>query len=275
MITPLVRDLHDAGRLRVWSLIITILGDVAHPHGGTMSMSDLLTLTDHMDIDQGAIRTALSRLSKEEWVIAKKTGRTSAYAFSHGGRAAFESASAQVYAPRYAPESDAWVIAVLPPQRAKDRQAMQKTLAETNALQSQSGVALWPATLAPKMGYLEQLGCLSFVGDLDRVPSWAKAEFPPPEAELLAKRFIAKYQEIGNSDTPLPALDAMVARILILHDWRRMVLRYPAVPAALQPDVWTMTAAHALVVKVYKGLLSQSESGPISLKARAILDARF
>ena len=254
LITPLVRDLHDAGRLRVWSLVITILGDVAQPLGGSMSMADLLTLTDHMEIDQGAIRTALSRLAKEEWVIATKTGRTSSYAFSSGGRAAFEPASARVYAAEYAPAGNDWVLAVLPPQRAKDRQTMQKALSQTFALQTQGGVAIWPKSLAPKRGYLEQLGCFCFTGQIDRVPDWIKAEFAPPEAEALAKQFLVKYQDLANHQEPLPELDALIARILMLHDWRRMLLRYPVVPTQLQPESWSMPKAHILVAKTYKRL---------------------
>jgi phenylacetic acid degradation operon negative regulatory protein len=275
LIKPLIRDLHDAGRLRVWSLVITILGDVAHPRGGNMSMADLLTLTDQLDIDQGAIRTALSRLSKEEWVIATKSGRTSSYAFSAGGRAAFEPASARVYAAQYAPAGDNWMLAVLPPQRAKDRQAMQKLLGAANALQTQSGVAMWPLPLAPKRGFLEQLGCICFIGDLDIVPAWAKAEFAPQEAEVLAQRFIKKFRALSEFDGKLAPLDAMVARILILHDWRRMLLRYPVVPTALQPEDWSMPAAHTLISKTYKSLLKQSEDYPISPKVMTILNGRF
>jgi phenylacetic acid degradation operon negative regulatory protein len=254
LITPLIRDLHETGRLRVWSLVITILGDVAQPMGGSMSMADLLTLTDRMEIDQGAIRTALSRLAKEEWVISTKTGRTSSYAFSAGGRAAFEPASARVYAAQYAPSGNDWVLAVLPPQRAKDRQAMQKTLSETFALQTIGGVALWPLSLAPKRGYLEQLGCLCFTGQLDRIPEWVKTEFAPPEAEAMAKRFLAKYKDIATFKGTLPPQDAMIARVLLLHDWRRMLLRYPVVPTTLQPNEWSMPAAHSLVVKTYTKL---------------------
>jgi phenylacetic acid degradation operon negative regulatory protein len=275
LIKPLIRDLHDAGRLRVWSLVITILGDVAHPHGGNMSMADLLSMTDQLEIDQGAIRTALSRLSKEEWVIATKTGRTSSYEFSASGRAAFEPASARVYAAKYAPEGNDWMLAVLPPQRAKDRQAMQKLLGAANALQTQSGVAMWPLTLAPKRGFLEQLGCLCFTGDLDIVPAWAKAEFAPSEAEVLAQRFIEKFTALANFNGKLTSVDAMLARILILHDWRRMLLRYPVVPTALQPDDWSMPSAHKLISKTYKSLLDQSEDHPVSPKTQAILSARF
>lgn len=275
LIIPLVRDLHETGRLRVWSLIISILGDVAHPHGGDMPMADLLALTDHIKIDQGAVRTALSRLSKEEWVIATKTGRTSSYAFSSSGRAAFEPASARVYAPHYAPNSDTWVLAFLPPQRAKDRVETRRMLSETNALLTQSGVALWPRALAPKLGYLEQLGCLCFSGKLDRIPTWAKAEFAPPEAEVMATQFIKKFSALAECVDALPALDAMAARILILHDWRRMLLRYPVVPTALQPEEWSMPAAHHLISRIYKRLVETSETQPLSLKIQSILDARF
>jgi len=278
LIKPLVSHLHDAGRLRVWSLVISILGDVAHPRGGSISMADLLTITDHMQIDQGAIRTALSRLSKEEWVTSKKSGRTSSYAFSAGGRAAFEPASARVYAPHYALDATDWMLAILPPVRAKDRQALQKILSDTSALQTLSGVAMWPQADAPKSGFLEQLGCLSFKGQLDRVPDWVKTECAPPEAEAMAQRFLGKFSALSKVQCDLTPLDAMVARILILHDWRRILLRYPIVPKPLQPTIWSMPEAHALMARTYKELSPISEHywpTPLTAKGEKIMDNRF
>lgn len=278
LIQPLMRDLRDAGRLRVWSLIVTILGDVAHPRGDVMSMADLLTLTDHMEIESGAVRTALSRLSKEEWVISTKSGRTSSYAFSAGGRTTFESVAARVYNGRYAPEPTQWVVAILPPARAKDRQAMQHVLDDASALQTQSGVAMWPCSTAPKPGFLEQLGCLCFTGQLDHIPTWVKNDCAPPEAEALALHFLDKYKDLANFKGTLPAIDALIARVLIVHDWRRMLLRYPIVPMALQPDQWSMPKAHARMMTIYRGLIKPSEahwSSPVSKKGQLILDKRF
>lgn len=278
LIQPLMTDLHKTGRLRVWSLLVTILGDVAQPRGEAMSMADLLSITDHMKIESGAVRTALSRLSKEGWVISTKSGRTSSYAFSASGRATYETASARVYAGSYAPEHTDWVIAILPPARAKDRQTMQKILNDTSALQTQSGVAMWPGSLAPEAGLLEQLGCLCFTGELGHTPDWVKFECAPPKAETLATRFLEKYHNLSQFDGELPAIDALIARVLIMHDWRRMLLRYPIVPRDLQPDHWSMPQAHTLMTAVYRGLINRSEThwrSPPTAKGLRILEQRF
>ena len=91
----------------------------------------------------------------------------------------------------------------------------------------------------------------------------------------MAKRFIEKFSALAAFDGELLQLDAMVARILILHDWRRMLLRYPVVPSDLQPDEWSMPTAHNLIAKTYKSLLGQSEGDTLSTKTQEILDARF
>ena len=278
LIRSVIKKLHANGRLRVWSLIVTILGDVAQPRGGVISIADLLTITDHMDIEAGAIRTALSRLAKEGWAVSEKTGRTSSYTFGVKGQKMFAPASDQIYASVHVDDVDEWVLAILPPNRAKERKVMQEVLADTNALQSTPGFALWPKNNAPDLEFLSNLKCLRFDGDLQNVPAWFKAELAPPEAETAKQAFIKNYTCLRNLPSNLPALDALVARILMIHDWRRLVLRYPALPPVLQPNGWPMPQAHELVAECYKNLVPVSEqhwSNPISPSGQAIIAARF
>ncbi len=274
LIKPMIKNLHANGRLRVWSLIVTILGDVAQPRGGVISMADLLTITGHMNIEAGAIRTALSRLAKEGWAVSKKSGRTSSYAFGSKGQKMFTPASDRIYADVRADDVDEWVLAILSPSRAKNRKLMQEVLADTNALQSTPGFALWPKNSAPNTEFLDNLECLCFNGSLQNVPAWFKAELAPPEAEIAIQVFIKNYTCLRNLPSNLPALDALVARILMLHDWRRLVLRYPFLPPVLQPNGWPMPKAHALVAKCYKNLVSVTEQS-LPQDGLAILAARF
>jgi phenylacetic acid degradation operon negative regulatory protein len=274
----MIENLHANGRLQVWSLIVTILGDVVQPRGGVVSMADLLTITGHMNIEAGAIRTALSRLAKEGWAVSEKTGRTSSYAFGVKGQKMFTPASDRIYTSIQADHCDEWVLAILPPNRAKERKEMQEVLADTNALQSTAGFALWPKNSAPNSKFLNHLECLCFDGALQNVPAWVKAELAPPESKIAMQAFIENYTDLRDLPPELPALDALVARILMLHDWRRLVLRYPTLPPALQPNGWPMPNAHALVAECYKNLVPVSEQHwptPLSPNGQAILAARF
>jgi phenylacetic acid degradation operon negative regulatory protein len=58
---------------------------------------------------------------------------------------------------------------------------------------------------------------------------------------------------------PLADVDAFTARILLIHYYRRVVLRDPLLPAALLPRDWPGRAARQLCGEIYRGLLPASE----------------
>ena len=78
--------------------------------------------------------------------------------------------------------------------------------------------------------------------------------------------------------------DAFTARILLIHHYRRVVLRDPLLPLALLPRDWPGRAARGLCGEIYRALLSpseqwldrhgSSENGPLP-KAAAELARRF
>ena len=53
--------------------------------------------------------------------------------------------------------------------------------------------------------------------------------------------------------------DAFTARILLIHHYRRVVLRDPLLPYQLLPKDWPGRAARRLCGEIYRGLLSPSE----------------
>ena len=58
---------------------------------------------------------------------------------------------------------------------------------------------------------------------------------------------------------PLADADAFTARILLIHYYRRVVLRDPLLPTALLPADWPGQAARGLCGEIYRGLLTASE----------------
>ena len=53
--------------------------------------------------------------------------------------------------------------------------------------------------------------------------------------------------------------DAFAARILLIHHYRRVVLRDPLLPMALLPKDWPGRAARQLCGEIYRGLLPSAE----------------
>src|SRR5256885_15155966 len=53
--------------------------------------------------------------------------------------------------------------------------------------------------------------------------------------------------------------EAFTARILLIHYYRRVVLRDPLLPTSLLPPDWPGRAARQLCGEIYRGLLPASE----------------
>lgn len=241
-----VARLHGNGRLRVWSLIVTFFGDAIALRGGRVALSVLQDAMALLGIEQGAVRTALSRLAKDGWVVRDRDGRLSYYELSPQGRFAFDEATRRIYSAGPADWRGDWTVAITDADHG-DR------------LREQGFVPLGgPAWLKPG----KASGALP---DSVLVIHGEGTAFPPGllrlwETDKLAAQyeaFIADWQWFDA--TGLEPGQAMAARTLLIHDWRRIVLRDPNLPASLLPRDWAGTAAHDLTRRLYAGLADQSE----------------
>ncbi len=61
---------------RVWSMMVTIFGDLAQAPRDRIDGPLLTRLTDGMGIKPEAVRVALHRLRNEDWITSVKSGRT-------------------------------------------------------------------------------------------------------------------------------------------------------------------------------------------------------
>jgi phenylacetic acid degradation operon negative regulatory protein len=62
---------------RTGSIVITVLGDAIVPCGGSLWLGTLRAFFEALDIDSGAVRTAMSRLAADGWLTREKVGRNS------------------------------------------------------------------------------------------------------------------------------------------------------------------------------------------------------
>ncbi|MET0169130.1 MAG: phenylacetic acid degradation protein, partial [Aliihoeflea sp.] len=65
----MIDRLHQRGRLRVGSLVVTMFGDAIAPRGGRVALGVLQDLMGRLRVEPGALRTAMSRLASDGWVI--------------------------------------------------------------------------------------------------------------------------------------------------------------------------------------------------------------
>lgn len=239
----LVGALHAGGRLRVWSLVITVFGDAIQPRGGQVSSARLQRLFEMLRIEPGAVRTALSRLARDGWLERDRDGRGSLYRLSASGREAFAPATDLIYAaPRTRPVEE-WILAT-----GIDG-------ARLRGIALGGGVWLWPGDRP-----LPDLTGADVVmkGPLPRIAPALRATIPAAEHAAAMQDFLHLLE--GLTPCPRAPERAIAARILLVHAWRRIVLRFPDLPRDIAPVGWPGSGCRSLVAQHYRALVPASEA---------------
>jgi phenylacetic acid degradation operon negative regulatory protein len=77
------------------------------------------------------------------------------------------------------------------------------------------------------------------------------------------ERFIASFsalRDTAETMSQLSPLDAFALRTLLIHDYRRILLKDPQLPRDLLPDVWAGSAARDLCAHVYSAIAERADA---------------
>ena len=252
----LIARLGQLGDLRVWSVIITIFGDAVMPRGGVVPASALSALTDRLGIRPEALRVALYRLAKDGWITRRKSGRNSFYGLSETGAAEFLSASRRIYA--RAPQLHGpWRLAALPHLTEPARAAQDKLMRAAGFL------PLSPVLfLAPVQAGKPPAGAAVVEGDFLAPPDWARKALGPQPLQQDYARLEAALADTRKSitrGTPIQSLEAAALRVLVIHQWRRLLLRHADLPPEVLPKAWRGEACRAAVLALHETLSPEAD----------------
>lgn len=235
-----IAALHAEGRLRVWSLAVTYFGDSARD-GSPVAMTDLTAALGRLGAEPGAVRTAMSRLAKEGWLERERVGRRSFYRLSESAQAETAAAAARIYA-EAPPEWDGgWTLALTaePAPFASLAARGFRRIAPTVWIAAERDAA---AGAAPR----EDLFLIS--GGTGAAPAWLRETLSPAPLAKRYRDFAAAWRGFEAPDDPL---DRTAARTLLVHDWRRALLKDAALPRALRPEGWPGARARAVFRAAY------------------------
>jgi len=251
----LVNRLHERGRPRVWSLVITVFGDAIVPRDGRVALATLQDIMERLRIEPGALRTAMSRLAGDGWVTRERQGRNSFFSLDAHGRHAFDLATRRIYAGGAPEWRGTWTVAIAAPGGGRDA----PDLSQHGFVRAAGGVYLRPETADAPDATEELAGMLVIHGESAEHPEALRELWPSREIAGAYEAFAAAYAPLQAAPGSLRPLDAMAARTLLVHDWRRIVLRDPGLPEALLPDDWPAVSARATAAAIYRALLAPSE----------------
>ncbi|KIN74356.1 PaaX family transcriptional regulator C-terminal domain-containing protein [Sulfitobacter guttiformis] len=225
------------GGQRVWSLMVTLFGDLAQAEGSMIDGPVLSAIMAEMDVRPEAVRVALHRLRNDGWIASEKHGRTGRHALTSTSRKETTLASARIYADPLPPNGE-WTL------------ALSEDVGDEVGMAQHGFMPLLPRVYlgtgpAPK-------NTLALRGGA--VPNWLRGEVAPLMLEPEYAALLPALQQVHDvlEESTLTPLQTAVLRCLLVHNWRRIVLRHVALPRDLLPDAWSGHACHTLVDTLLK-----------------------
>lgn len=232
---------------RTGSVIATVYGDAILPRGGALALADLLVLMERLGAAEGVVRTAVSRMARDGVLEGRRRGRRSAYALTAAAAAAFQVAGTRIYGR----DERIW--------DGRLRLAFPEVGADRGALDAAGFAVMAPGVLVSPWETPDEGVWLEACGPDGMARQLAARAWPLERLGEQYSVFVAMFGAL----LPVPAvepLDAVAARIMTVHAWRRMALRDPCLPAGLLPKDWPGGPARELCMAVYAGVAEASEA---------------
>ncbi len=269
-----VEDFLRGRPVRASSLIITIYGDSIAPHGGSVWLGSFIKLAKPLGINDRLVRTSVFRLSKDSWLTSEHIGRRSYYGLTATGRRRFEHAYRRIYfQPKVRWEGD-WQIVLTAGSKltSAQRDDVRKELQWEGFGLIANGVLAHPsANLDPLIDILQSNEVQDSVVVLRAKNLGTIANKPTRDLVrecwnlgLISqdyKRFLDRFRPVLKALKGARELDpeqCFVVRTLLMHEFRRTLLRDPQLPDQLLPHDWSGNAARQLCQELY--VLTQKEA---------------
>lgn len=256
------------------TVLVTVFGDGIEPHGGEVWAGSLLRLVEPLGMNERLVRTSLNRLVGEGVLVTRRHGKRSFYLVTPLARREFLQAERRIYHPRGDPWDGQWTVVVntndvAPPARAAVRQHLGRLgfapLGPSAHISPFDQVDALRQVLSD-LGLVNQLavfrgrapGTVGLEdGDLARLVSSELKALEPAWRKFL-KRFTPLAEAAAAAD--LEPESAFLAQTLLIHSYRRIVLREPELPAGLWPPDWAGDAAYDVAALCYHALAGPAES---------------
>jgi len=269
-VDEILRGYLQARPPRAKSLVVTVFGDAIAPHGGTVWLGGLIKLLASFGINERAVRTTVFRLTREHWLRGEQVGRRSHYTLTESGRRRFEAAFRKIYGVDRSAWDGRWRLVIESGDRLSGakRKALRDELAWIGFGRLAAGVLAHPTIDADAVAailaehraephVLVMHATHELAGTGGALTDAIRAAWDLERLERDYRAFLARFSPI------LPALDqhdvkdldpeqCFMVRTLLIHEYRRVILRDPLLPDALLSGDWPGAAARTLCRDLYR-----------------------
>lgn len=256
------------------SLIISIFGDCIFQRGGVISLASLIQLMDVFGFNERSVRTAVFRLVQNDWLTSEKIGRTSYYRITEISRERIAAAHEKIYGMNQGEWDRKWDLVLLSSVDLGNKAVLKKELEwlgfaniATNLMAYPSCDELQLQNLLFNLNMTEQV----VVFRAEALHLWQESyptlkrmievNWPIEQLHQRYDKFINDFRNVLSliEYGEFNELQAFQIRILLIHQYRRILLKDPNLPLELLPSDWLALTARNLTSNVYQMIISSSE----------------
>lgn len=241
------------GAPRSKSLIIDIYGAFVRPLGGWLAVADLITLMDDLGVDEPAVRSSVSRMSRKGLLVRSRREGRIGYGLSAQAETILEEGDRRIFCEvRHADLEDGWLLAVfsVPEEQRDQRHLLRSRLAWLGFGSIGGGTWMAPAGVEPRaLEVVDQLDLGQYV-DLFRahyrgfgeLKSLVSRAWDLDAIGQRYDRFVADAKPVltrwrrRKADGHERA--AFADYVTLLHAWRALPYLDPGLPEELLPQGW-------------------------------------
>ena len=254
------------------SFIFNIYGDIVTRRAGEqrIALAGLVRLMDAFGVSEAAVRQSVSRLARQGWLRAERSGNRAFYGVTERGRRRIEELSPRIYGP-LVDWDGLWRMLVysIDEQRRDRRDRLRKELAVLGWAPLATSTWISPngdlAAVAAAASEAETSESIAIFESSHRGPGTDAALvarcWDLPGIAAAYQRFTELYRPRLNTERSARRFgerEAFVERLWLVHDYRKFTYVDPALPSVLLPAHWPGSVAAAIFREYYALLLDRS-----------------
>jgi phenylacetic acid degradation operon negative regulatory protein len=225
------------------SALFDLYGDHLAGRGGQAPVAALVRCLGALDIAPPAVRTAVSRMVAQDWLVAVRTPAGPGYALTPRATRRLDEAGARIYRTRDQPWDGCWHLLAL--ERVRDRSRRERLRAGLRylgygAIEDTAWLAARPSNELAGLLETERVRAESFTathdGDTEALARrvWDLDALASSYQQWLttARGIVATIDPDGSDEA------AFAARSQLVHEWRKFLFTDPRLPDDLLPKKW-------------------------------------
>lgn len=253
-------------------MVMTLYGDVFAPTGRAIWLGSLIHLLAPFGISSRQVRTSIFRLTSDQWFEVQRLGRRSYYGLSADGLQRVQHAGKRIYEFNATPWDGDWTLVVINAKwKLSARQKIRRELLWDGFGQLAPNILAHPR--ADHQSLAEILAAcqahehvtLLKANSIDTYSSkplidLMQQTFGLAHIDTAWRQFIKRFSSLSAKAAELNPAEAFYVRTLLIHEYRRILLRDPNLPDALLPTAWSGLEARQLCQALYQDVKLASEA---------------